>query len=804
MKACEIRGFGPWAARTAACALCGFCLSFTFPPRELWFAAPLFLAGLLVLLRPELVGPRRRRTGLWPGYAFGLGFFLPLLSWTGIFVGSGPWLALSAFLSLYTGVFGWIAVRLWPLRFAPFFIASAWTACEWFRGSWPFGGFPWGRLAFGQAGGLLAPAAALGGASFLSFVVAFIAAGVARGVPRERAGRGWAAFAAAAAVLSGCVLAGRAALPDPDGGQRLRVAAVQGGVPKLGLDFNDRPAAVLMMHVQESLDFAREEQSRGGPRAALVVWPENASDIDPVLYPWAGDQITGAARALGAPILVGTLDTKDPQAPRNTVLVWEPGSGPVDRHDKSILQPFGEYLPMRSFFRLFSSYADRAGSFVPGAGDGVVRAPLADGRTVPVGVATCYEVIFDRALVGAVRDGAQILAVPSNNATFGDSDMTYQQLAASRIRAVELGRSVVVSATTGVSAIIGPDGRVLAQSGKITPAWLVADVPLRSGRTPASEMLPWTDVVLLVSTFAGFILSARHGRLAQSMRGWPSPQTKLTASGERSPRNRENMSDSKPDEVAGSFSPTGGEGGTRPTGRTLVIVPTYNERENIVRILPRLFTANPHVEALVVDDGSPDGTGAIVDELAQDEPRLHVMHRTGKGGLGSAYIAGFRWGLERGFAVLVEMDADGSHAPEQLPRLLERVDAGADLVIGSRYVPGGTVVNWPKQREVLSRGANVYAKLALGTHVQDITGGFRAYRAQVLRAIDLDAVESRGYCFQIDLAWRAQRAGFAVAEVPITFTEREIGYSKMSKDIIFEAFFKVARWGFDKRILRRG
>ncbi|EFV13940.1 polyprenol monophosphomannose synthase [Segniliparus rugosus] len=237
--------------------------------------------------------------------------------------------------------------------------------------------------------------------------------------------------------------------------------------------------------------------------------------------------------------------------------------------------------------------------------------------------------------------------------------------------------------------------------------------------------------------------------------------------------------------------------------RTLVIVPTYNERENIVRILPRLFTSNPDVEALVVDDGSPDGTGQIVDELAKDEPRLHVMHRTGKGGLGSAYIAGFHWGLERCFSVLVEMDADGSHAPEQLPRLLEKIDVGADLVIGSRYVPGGTVVNWPKQREILSRGANIYARLALGTHVRDITGGFRAYRAEVLRKIDLAAVESRGYCFQIDLAWRAQLAGFTVAEAPITFTEREIGYSKMSKDIVFEAFFKVAKWGVDHRFGKR-
>ncbi|MGL6235545.1 MAG: apolipoprotein N-acyltransferase [Segniliparus sp.] len=503
--------------RTIGSALSGYGLADTFPPHDkLWWAAPVFLAFFFILLRPELRGARRRLTGFWSGYAFGFGFFAPLLSWTGIFVGSGPWLALCAFLSLYTGLFGWIAVRLWEVKFWPFFVASAWTACEWLRGSWPFGGFPWGRLAFGQAGGWLAPAATLGGASFLSFVVALIAAGLARGIPDKRPGRAWGVFAATAAVLLGCVLVGKAAQPDPDGGRRLEVAAVQGGVPKLGLDFNDRPTAVLMMHVDESLRLAGQEQAGAAPKAQLVVWPENASDIDPVVYPWAGDRITGAAQALGAPILVGTLDTSDEAAPHNTVLVWDPQSGPVDRHDKIILQPFGEYLPMRGFFRLFSPYADRAGRFVPGTGDGVVRAPVAKGGQVPVGVATCYEVIFDRALVGAVRNGAQIIAVPTNNATFGDSDMTYQQLAASRIRAVELGRSVVVAATTGVSAIILPDGRMVAETGKIKPAWLAADVPLRSERTPATYVLPWLDGLLLAFTFAGFVLGIRRGRLAQS------------------------------------------------------------------------------------------------------------------------------------------------------------------------------------------------------------------------------------------------------------------------------------------------
>lgn len=230
----------------------------------------------------------------------------------------------------------------------------------------------------------------------------------------------------------------------------------------------------------------------------------------------------------------------------------------------------------------------------------------------------------------------------------------------------------------------------------------------------------------------------------------------------------------------------------------LVIVPTYNERENLPSVLQRLHRAVPEVHVLVVDDGSPDGTGLLADELAAADDRIHVLHRTEKAGLGAAYIAGFRWGLARGYATLVEMDADGSHAPEELPRLLAKVPTH-DLVIGSRYVPGGKVVNWPKRREVLSRGGNFYSRVALGVRIKDITAGYRAYRRTVLEKLDLDEVASHGYCFQIDLGWRTLRAGFSVAEVPITFTERAVGESKMSGSIVREAVLKVGRWGARRR-----
>ena len=232
-------------------------------------------------------------------------------------------------------------------------------------------------------------------------------------------------------------------------------------------------------------------------------------------------------------------------------------------------------------------------------------------------------------------------------------------------------------------------------------------------------------------------------------------------------------------------------------GRVLVIIPTYNEAENVKVITKRLRTAVPEAHVLIADDNSPDGTGKIADELAEVDDHVRVLHRPGKQGLGAAYIAGFGWALENGYDVAVEMDADGSHAPEELPRLLARLRE-ADLVLGSRWVRGGKVVNWPKRREVLSRGGNFYARTMLRLPLRDATGGYRAFRRTVLEALPLGEVVSQGYCFQVDLAWQAWRRGFRVVEVPITFAERERGESKMSGSIVREAFWRVTRWGLGR------
>jgi dolichol-phosphate mannosyltransferase len=237
---------------------------------------------------------------------------------------------------------------------------------------------------------------------------------------------------------------------------------------------------------------------------------------------------------------------------------------------------------------------------------------------------------------------------------------------------------------------------------------------------------------------------------------------------------------------------------TAASERTLVIIPTYNEHEALPGTLRRLRAACPDVDVLVADDASPDGTGDLADRLAAEDGHLHVLHRGGKQGLGAAYRAGFAWGLERDYALLVEMDADGSHRPEELPALLAAARE-ADLVIGSRWVPGGAVVNWPLSRKLISRGGSAFSRFVLGLSVRDVTAGYRVYRARVLREIDLDRVDSVGYGFQVDMSFRTARAGFRIVEVPITFVERVLGVSKMSGGIVKEAVLSVLRWGLAAR-----
>lgn len=504
------RRVGPLARDCAAAVAAGLLLFASFPPRPLWFLAPVGLGLLILVVTGWGTRRRRLRAGFGYGYLAGLGFLLPLLPWVGEYVGPVPWLALAAVESLFVGLFGAAAVAVSRLPWAPWWIACVWSLTEWLRSSVPFGGFPWGRLAFGQSEGPLLPIASLGGAPLLSFAVAVTGAALAAfviAVRADRAPRRWAPAAALAltAPLLAAVL--WPTLPDMAAAERgtVTVAAIQGGVPRLGLDFNSQRRAVLDNHVRRTLELADDVATGRAPRPDLVIWPENASDIDPYRNPDAATEITAAAQAIAAPILVGAVLTRPDGSVTNTVIVWDPVSGPGDEHDKKIIQPFGEYLPYRGFFRHFSDYADRAGNFVPGTGDGVVHA-----AGVPVGVATCYEVAFDRALTQAVRAGAQLIAVPTNNATFGDTEMTYQQLAMSRVRAVEHGRAVVVAATSGVSAIVGPDGSVTESAPLFTPTTLLTHVPLRDSTTLATRLGPIPEFALCIGAVLALFAAALH------------------------------------------------------------------------------------------------------------------------------------------------------------------------------------------------------------------------------------------------------------------------------------------------------
>jgi len=235
-----------------------------------------------------------------------------------------------------------------------------------------------------------------------------------------------------------------------------------------------------------------------------------------------------------------------------------------------------------------------------------------------------------------------------------------------------------------------------------------------------------------------------------------------------------------------------------PVERIVVLIPTYNEKDSIVRQVTTVRAICPQVDVLVIDDDSPDGTGRLADSLAEADPAVHVLHRGGKDGLGRAYLDGFAWALEQGYDTLVEMDADGSHRPLDLPAVLARVPE-ADLVIGSRWVAGGSIENWPPHRRFLSVGGNQYVRMLLGMPVMDATAGFRAYRAEALRHVALGEIASQGYCFQVDLTWRFVKAGLRIVEVPITFVERDTGASKMSRDIFVESLRNVTAWGMRYR-----
>lgn len=555
-----------------ACTVGGGLLLYTsFPTLNWWWGAVVAAALLAWVLKHPATTPAG---GLGYGFLFGLAFYLPLLPWISTLVGAVPWLVLAMTCALFPALFGLCAVLVRGLPGWPVWFAVVWAAQEWLKSSVPFGGFPWGCVAFGQAEGPFLPLVQLGGVALLSLAIVLV--GFSATAIGLEIVKWWhtghrtpdkpvqSDAAPPAVVLPGvciCLVLLASVMVWPQvrhagtgsgGDPTVTVAAVQGNVPRLGLDFNAQRRAVLDNHVRETLRLAEDVRAGQAPQPQFVIWPEDSSDIDPLVNADAALGISQAATAIGAPILIGTVPDapgSPPDNPQytNTMIVWNPSTGPADRHDKEIVQPFGEYLPMPWLFKHLSGYANRAGNMVPRPGRDVVHI-----AGVPVGVATCWEVIFDRIPRKAVRNGAQLLAVPSNNATFNKT-MSEQQLGFAKVRAVEHDRYVVVAGTTGISAVIAPDGAELVRTDFFEPAYLDIQVRLKSKLTPATRWAPMLQWLLVVAAGAVILAGMRHN-------GWFPRPIRPRSRAKDEPANAGTSSGGTPPDEADSDDPPA-EGG---------------------------------------------------------------------------------------------------------------------------------------------------------------------------------------------------------------------------------------------------
>jgi len=570
----RLRWSRPVAVRAAAAIIAGLLMFLAFPPNYLtghsgangpW---PLALIGIAVFTL-AVRGASGRRGG-WLGLLTGLAFFLPLLDWVRV-IGLDGWAGLSLVQAAYYVPLGAGTAVVTRLRFWPLWTAALWVGQEYLRGRWPFGGLPWGRLAFSQTSSPLTPYAAIGGAPLVSFVTALIGAliayallrtpwpaawaarahrlvtgsagtdgvgssdessgtedgapagtdaehldGIATGTDpgagaADGSGRGgFGAWRWVAASLAGIVALGLAALlvPVGTGGKDVTVAVVQGNVPRLGLDFLGQREAVLNNHVNETLKLAADIKAGKVAKPQLVIWPENSSDLDPYNDPDARARIWKAVDAVGVPVLVGAVvDSPDnPDKVQNRGIVWDPVTGPGQYYTKRHPVPFGEYIPFRSILtKIITRFQMVPRDFEAGTWPGLMQL-----GPVKIGDVICFEVAYD----GIVRDvsSAQMLVVQTNNATYGHTSLPWQQVAMSRLRAVEHGRSVLVAATSGITAVVEPDGRILGESSEFTPYYQVARVPARDYRTLADRLAEWPEWVLVALGAGALLYGVRESR----------------------------------------------------------------------------------------------------------------------------------------------------------------------------------------------------------------------------------------------------------------------------------------------------
>jgi apolipoprotein N-acyltransferase len=485
----------------------------------------------------------------------------------------------------------------------------------------------------------------------------------------------------------------------------------------------------------------------------LVVWGEGALDPAAARDGPTAEAVREAIAGTGVPTIVGAVSDDDDGRQRTAVLGFDAVGTVVDRYDKVHLVPYGEYVPFRARLGWLEAIEQIPVDRAPGEEVRVLGLP----GLPPVGAPICFENSFPSLTRAFVEEGAGFLVVPVNNASYGFTAASEQHLQMSRIRAVENGRWVVNAAISGVSAFIGPDGDVDSRTDLFATDILRGSIRSSSATTPYTrwgDWFPWVSVVIVMGSF--MMPKRRAAPAAAPIDALPS----------------------------------------RP--RILVILPTFDERPTIERVIRGVLDRTDDVSILVVDDSSPDGTADVVRSIAATDGRVRLRERPAKSGLASAYLDGFALALDEGFDLIVEMDSDLSHDPAELGRLVDAA-SGAGLVIGSRYVPGGSVTNWSKARLALSKGGNLYARLLLGIPINDATSGFRVYRREVLRRLLEAPIASDGYGFQVELALRAWRLDTRIAEVPITFREREHGASKISRRIVVEALWLITKWGLAAR-----
>ncbi|MEU4212586.1 apolipoprotein N-acyltransferase [Streptomyces sp. NPDC026206] len=506
------------APRTALAAIGGLTLAGAFPPYGLWPLSVLAVAALALLTRG-----RTARQGAWSGFAFGLPFFFVLLRWLHV-VGYDAVLGLSVVEALFVAALGAGLALTSRLPGWPLWGACLWTAQEWARDRLPFGGFPWGRLAFANTGSPFTPLAALGGAPLVTFAVALagslLACAAAAAYRLRTAPRGARAVlpGAGALVLTAAVAVAGYAVPVPTkADDTVDIAVVQGNVEKPGMDFLGRPLMVLDNHVATTLQLARDIKAGKVERPDLVIWPENSSDLDPFQYPQAYDRIEGAVRAVGVPVLVGALiDHPGKQGYiDNKGIVWDPRTGPGASYAKQHPVPFGEYVPFRAQLSKVISRLQRVPrDFYPGERTGLLQVGPAR-----LGDVICFEVAYDEIVHDTVRAGARALVVQTNNATYGRTGQPEQQLAMSRLRAVEHGRAVVTAATSGISAVVAPDGRIVQRSEEFTRDVITARIPLRDATTVADRAgaaPEWVLAMVGLLSCAAAVLIGRRGRVDET------------------------------------------------------------------------------------------------------------------------------------------------------------------------------------------------------------------------------------------------------------------------------------------------